>query len=137
MTNKDVVSRFFEVSNELQAGKGIVSELDQLFRPEFVQHIAQYPPITLAGFKDMASASNDAFSDAHITVKELVEENDKVSAYVVWQGTHTGEIWGIPATQKVISTEAMHLFRLVDGKVAEMWSVSDASGMKQQLTASE
>lgn len=137
MTSKAIVRKFFEISNELQASKGDVAELDQLFHANFIQHIGQYPAINLTAFKDMATASNKAFSNASITIKELVAEDGKVTAYVVWQGIHTGEIWNIPATQKIISTQAMHLFHIKEDKIAELWSVSDASAMKRQLASTE
>jgi predicted ester cyclase len=42
---------------------------------------------------------------------------------------------GIDATGKPISVEAISIFRIADGKIAEEWTVWDALGLLQQVGA--
>jgi predicted ester cyclase len=40
---------------------------------------------------------------------------------------------GIPATGKRIMVKGIEVFRIADGKIAEIWAVMDNLGMMQQL----
>ena len=46
-----------------------------------------------------------------------------------------GELMGIDPTDKPISVEAISIFRIADGKIAEEWTVWDALGLLQQVGA--
>ena len=50
-----------------------------------------------------------------------------------FNGTHTGNFMGVPATGKQIAIEAIDILRLVDSKVVEHWGVMDTFGLMQQL----
>ena len=49
--------------------------------------------------------------------------------------THAGEFNGIPATGKQAGWTEIHIYRLVDGKIAELWSEIDLLGLLMQLGA--
>ncbi len=74
-----------------------------------------------------------AFPDMNITMEDMVAEGDKVVARWTAQGTNTGEIMGMPPTGKAFKATGMNMFRLNDGKVAEVWTNFDDLGMMQQL----
>ena len=63
----------------------------------------------------------------------LAGENDTVTVRWTGQGTHDGNLAGIPPTGKHISVEALTLFQLRDGKIVEMWDCWDALGLMQQV----
>jgi predicted ester cyclase len=42
---------------------------------------------------------------------------------------------GVPPTGKQIEVEAISVFRIEDGKIAEEWTVWDALGLLQQVEA--
>jgi predicted ester cyclase len=48
-------------------------------------------------------------------------------------GTHTGEMFGMPATGKRATVTGMDLFRVQEGKLAGFWLSWDQLGMMQQL----
>ncbi len=54
-------------------------------------------------------------------------------ARVTFQGTHSGEFQGIPATGKQVSMQVIDILRIENGKVVERWGLSDQVGMMQQL----
>jgi hypothetical protein len=52
----------------------------------------------LNGLKDVLRRFQAAFPDMHRSVKEQIEEGDKVVSRFVWTGTHRAEFLGVPAT---------------------------------------
>ena len=66
-------------------------------------------------------------------VDDVVAEGDRVVIRWSGGGTHRGELFGIPPTQKSITANGIHIFRIADGKIAEHWGTSDDLGMMRQL----
>jgi len=67
--------------------------------------------------------------DDFLAVGDTVVEN------WVFQGTHTGEFLGVPATGKQIQVRGIEIWRLADGKIVERWGVVDAAGVMEQLAS--
>ncbi|MEL7316385.1 MAG: ester cyclase, partial [Cyanobacteria bacterium J06559_3] len=74
-----------------------------------------------------------AFSNIQIEILQQVAEGDRVVTYTSTQGEHSGTFHGIPPTGKQIAIFTIRIDRMQDGKIAEHWSVSDASRLIQQL----
>ena len=51
------------------------------------------------------------------------------------QGTHKGNLFGIPATGKTIDVYELGIFRLAEGKITEAWFMADEAGVLLQLGA--
>lgn len=47
--------------------------------------------------------------------------------------THQGDYMGVPATGRSFSIQHMHMYRVVDGKLAEHWACRDDLGQLIQL----
>jgi steroid delta-isomerase-like uncharacterized protein len=126
-----VVGRFFE---ELCNGRR--AELaDELVTDDYVSHGPQAPPAEgPAGVRARVGVYQDAL-DGHWHVEETLSAGDRVVARWTGTGTHRGELMGIDPTDKQISVEAISVFRIVDGKIAEEWTVWDALGLLQQVGA--
>ena len=84
-------------------------------------------------YKGLCQAYFAAFPDLHITTDEIIAEGDKVTKVWTANCTHKGELMKIPATGKRIRVKGIELFRIADGKIAEIWAVMDNLGMLQQL----
>ena len=131
--NKAIVRRFFkEVCNDrnLQAAQ-------EVFDPELVY---QEPRSVSPGGKGITAIQNEVsiyhkgLPDAQWIVHEvLAAENDKVVVRWTGQGTHQGDLSGIPPTGKKVSVEALTLFTCKNGKIVEMIDSWDALAMMQQL----
>jgi steroid delta-isomerase-like uncharacterized protein len=76
-----------------------------------------------------------SFTDVKIEIIQQIAEDDRVVSYVTLRGKHSGTFYGILPTGKSISTSAIRIDRIQDGKIAEHWSVSDAVGLTLQLQA--
>jgi len=51
-------------------------------------------------------------------------------------GTHTGEFRGLPPTGKKFTETSIDIFRIVNGKLAEGWSISDEVDFLKQAMPS-
>lgn len=74
-----------------------------------------------------------AFPDLHITVEDMIQENDKVVTRFVIQRTHRGELMGIHASGKKFKMSGISIIRFVRGKGIEEWIEEDTLGLLRQL----
>ena len=74
-----------------------------------------------------------AFPDLKLTVDDVISEGDMT--YLSWhgEGTHTGELMGIPPTGKTVQVTGMDLLKLKKGRIKERWAEVNALGLMQQL----
>jgi steroid delta-isomerase-like uncharacterized protein len=131
-TNKTVSRRFFEEV----FSKGKLNLLDELITTDHVNNGPGNPPelpTGIEGTKQLVTLYRNAFPDLRFTVDEQIAEGDKVVTRWTGQGTHKGELLGIPATGKSSTVTGIIIDRLVNGKIAESWGVFDQFGMLQQL----
>ncbi len=63
----------------------------------------------------------EQFSDMKIEILDAFAENGMVATRVRYEGIHTGECMGIPATGKKISFEALENFKVENGVITESW----------------
>lgn len=76
----------------------------------------------------------DAFPDLHISVEEMIAEDDRVFVRTTMTGTHDGEYKGIAPTGRNVATDCAEVFRLEDGKIAGYWCLTNVAGLMRQLT---
>jgi predicted ester cyclase len=77
----------------------------------------------------------NAFPDLHASIDKMIAEDDLVSVFLSWNGTHKGEFQGIPATNNPITMKTAHTFRVEDGMVAEQWEIFDLMDLLSQTGA--
>ena len=128
--NKAVVRRFVEeVFNQ-----GNLAAVDQFLAAEY--HDANALPGQepgREGAKRAFSLYQQVFADLRYTIEEMIAEGDTVVTRVTFRATHRGAFLGIPPTNRQVSVPAVHITRLVDGKIREHWSLMDDLGLMQQL----
>ena len=115
-------------------GAGRYDLAGQMVTPDFVDHEA--PPGTPPG-PDGANAVlrwlRGAFADLSYEILDAFGAGDRAAVRVITRGTHTGAFLGTPPTGKQFQIEAIHLYRIHDGKVAEHWAKRDDLGLARQL----
>jgi C-1 hydroxylase len=57
-----------------------------------------------------------------------------VASFVTLIATHTGPHMDVAPTGRTIRSHAMNITRIVDGRIAAMWAISDSPGYYEQLT---
>jgi steroid delta-isomerase-like uncharacterized protein len=126
-----LVRRFFEeFCNQRHA-----EVANQVIAEEYVSHGPQAPPAEgPEGVKERVGLYQDAL-DGHWNLDEIISAGDRVVVRWTGTGTHHGELMGIDPTGKSISVEAISVFRIASGKIAEEWTVWDALGLLQQVGA--
>jgi steroid delta-isomerase-like uncharacterized protein len=88
------------------------------------------------GQQQIAAAFRAAFPDLRWHVDLMLAEGDLVAARWTASGTNTGPWAGMAATGKPATFSGVNIFRIRDGKVAEIWNHRDDLGLAQQLGAS-
>ena len=115
-------------------GAGRYDLAAQMVTPDFVDHEA--PPGTPPGPEGATAVMRwlrGAFADLSYEVLDAFGDGDRVAVRLITRGTHTGEFLGTPPTDKRFEIEAIHLYRIQDGKVAEHWAKRDDVGLARQL----
>ena len=129
--NKDVLRQFFTAAN--------ANDLDgvlALFDPDVVIHTPVPGSFTgREGAHRFLGVFFGAFPDQCTEVHELVAEGDRVLVRHTHHVTHGGEFAGMPPTGKQAVVHGLELFRIADGRIAEMWHHDDLLGLMIQLGA--
>lgn len=130
MSNKAVSARFFETYGNLHDVEGCAP----LFAADARIHSTTAPvPLNFEGYKQVGYAFLAGIPDLKDEILDQIEEGDKVVSRIVWSGTHTGSLNGIPPTGRSFRSEAIVIDRIENGQIKERWESSDMLGMLQQL----
>lgn len=107
----------------------------EIIAPSWTNHAPAFAwlPTGPEGFEQLVGFFRTAFPDLAITVEDLVAEGDLVAARYTIRGTHLGPLGDTPATGKPIEIQAMDLFRIVDGRVTDVWPVVDQLALLSQI----
>jgi len=125
-----VVMRFVE---ELK-NRHNLAVIDELFAKDFVSHLPLRDlPTGRDGQKAAAMAIFDAFPDVHVTVADIVVEGDRVVERSTVHATHLGEFNGVPATGIDVHWTENHIYRLENGRIAELWSEASFHDLMEQI----
>lgn len=130
--NKQIVARFIEEFKN-KANHDIV---DELLTTDFVHHLKdpRLPPGRPA-MKLLGQSIVGGFPDVIVTVEDLLADGNRVIERTSATATHTGDFNGIPATGNRVTWTEIHIYRLENRKIAEMWSEIDLLGLLTQLGA--
>ena len=114
--------------------KGNINALDQFYAENFVDHNA-FPgiPSGIEGMRQTYNIIFSAFTNIHVTIDDMVAEEDKIVVRVTANGIHTGEFMGTPATGKRISVMEIRIYRIAGGKIVEHWGLMDTASLMQQI----
>jgi len=76
-------------------------------------------------FVGLVGAIVSALPDLRNVEQDIIAERDIVSVRAVVEGTHKGDLLGIPASGKHVRWDAVDVYRVEDGKIAEEWAADD------------
>lgn len=123
---KVIARRFFE---EAERGRTPT----ELCAPGFTAHFTGAPAMDLEGFDQFESMIRSAFSDIRHPIEDIVGEGGTVAARLRFEGNHTGDFMGVPASGKYFSIGGTAFMRITGGTVAEFWGFLDQMGLMQQI----
>ena len=76
-----------------------------------------------------------ALPDLQATERDIVAEGNLVAVRFTVTATHKGELLGIAATGRSVKWDAVDVYRLAGGKIAEEWAADDMVAILQQVGA--
>jgi predicted ester cyclase len=82
----------------------------------------------------MVDAYTGAFPDMRIDILQLVADDEYVALRWRAEGTHTGNLYGQPPSNKPVSFTGHTLHRVVDGKLQESWLQVDTTALFNQIS---
>jgi steroid delta-isomerase-like uncharacterized protein len=129
--NKEIVQRFWG------AWEGNLDLVDELVGADYVNHSPGMPdqPEGPEGIKAIVKMFRAGMPDLRVIIEDLIAEGDKVAMRYRIEGTHEGELFGVPPTGRRVSIESVTVERVSGGKIREHWRVTDTLDMMQQLGA--
>ena len=130
--NKDLVRRQFELLS-----RGDVEDAASLWSSESYNHGRRTDPKGILS----VYASLRSLHESH-TLHEIVAEGDWVAVRSTCSGVHSatptipvngGMFVGLEPTGRSYSVQHIHLFKIVNGKIAEHWANRDDLGAARQI----
>ncbi len=121
--NKALVRAFAEAGNDND-----LEAFDRLIDPGFVRHCEATPEVSVRSCEDFKQFYRDTattFPDQRLTLQTLVAEGDRVAFWGTFSGTQQGPMGPFPATGKRMESDCAGVFRIEDGKIAELWVTWD------------
>ena len=124
-------SWFEEVWNERRE-----EAIDRLLSKDATMWGVGRPDVSSPGsedFKKFFHGICSAFPDTKIKVEQVVSEGDTAFARWTVTATHTGDSFGVPATNTPLKITGMSSCRVQNGLIVEAWNIWDQIGMARQL----
>lgn len=117
--------------------KGRAEAIDELASKDWVGHGLNLPDSPglsyIDRFKLLYHDYRRAYPDASISVGCTLTEGNLVAAHCTLKATHTGDGFGLQATNRPIQFSGTVIARIENGKIAESWETWDFLGMYDQL----
>lgn len=117
--------------------------VEQVWNRGDVESISQFQPATflneghestLEEAKQWHLGNRAVFPDIHYTIDEMFACDDRVVLRWRAKATHAGTLWGmIPPTHQSIEWNGIHLLRLANKKIVEVWAIQNTSSQLQQM----
>ena len=120
--------RFYELFNNWDP-----AGLDEICSPDLRGHAGAGE--TLEDLKTSIDGFLRAFPGLKADVRHLVREEDLVSSWVSYRGTHREEFAGVPGSGRSVKFAAWDLFRVRDGKIVEITQFCDLFTILNQIGA--
>jgi len=110
-------------------------KVNALIADDFIYEADGRPAIGKAeyiGF--MKNVLSTAFTKMDMDFLHVIAEGDLVSVNYTNEMTHTGEFFGVPASQKRVVATGQFIRKVIDGKVTGEWQTTNMAGLMQQLS---
>ncbi|TFW15104.1 ester cyclase [Brevundimonas intermedia] len=129
-TNQQLVGAFYGEIN-----RGGFNELARYCHDDFrFYHQVDTPHFGVAGFVASETKNFDAFSNWRMSLQDMIATDDKVAAYMIFEGDHTGDWKGIAPTGRRLRFSLLMWLTIQDDKIVEKRAHFDQADIKAQLT---
>jgi predicted ester cyclase len=128
---KQALRRLFEEGIN-RRNRGV---LDELVHPAYVNYSMPMAEPGPRGLNDVVDMFFRAFPDMHVTVDDIIAEDDKAATRGHMTGTQHGTFMNVPPTGKPIAIEYIDIWKAHDGRFVENWVQMDILGALVQIGA--
>jgi steroid delta-isomerase-like uncharacterized protein len=125
---KAVVERFYKIVNE-----GALEKFDEICAPDLKGHAGA--GADLSQLKQSIGSFREAFPDLHAEIRHAVAEDDLVSTWVSYRGTHEGEFAGVSGSGRSVKFVAWDLIRVENDRIVEITQYCDVFTLMNQIGA--
>jgi predicted ester cyclase len=129
---KAVIQAFYDQWN---AGE---IDFERLVSPEVTNHQpGREPEAGVDAFRRAIEGVMAVVPDSHWTTARLIAEGEYVVCHNIWSGTYGGSWFrNVPTpSDQAFTVEHVHIYRVVEGRIAEHWVVRDDLALLQQIGA--
>ena len=126
-TPGDVVTAFFEVYNTKR-----YEDLRSCMAATYFDHTLAYVR-SLEDAIEVLASIHCSFPDLHVDIDDLISEGELVVFRGRFTGTHLGDFAGVGATGRRVEFEAIEIFKVKDGRIAESWGYWPSHDILRQL----
>lgn len=132
--NKETLRRFQE--EVFKAADWSTENLLRFLTPDIIDHTS-LPGDTpgLEGVQTRFSQWALSFAEATEEVEMYAAQGDLIAIYYHLKAKHTGDFFGIEATNQPVSIPGIQFLRFEDGKIAEHWGIYDYRATADEIGA--
>jgi steroid delta-isomerase-like uncharacterized protein len=128
--NKELVRRYLNAFNEQDH-----DTLSDLLAEDVVEHGIHEELHGVGAILDFLGAHFEAFPDYSGETEAMMAEGDTVAVRYTVHGTHTDEYRDVEPTGHTVEWSGMAMYRVEDGRIAEIWLEENRLGLLEQLEA--
>jgi len=126
-----LIGRFVDAGNAHD-----LAALDSLLTPDFARHSQATPDVVVENieqFKEFQRQDQATFPDSRVTMHQLVAQDSLVAFRGTYTGTQEGPMGPFPPSGKQMQVEFFGIFRIENGRIAELWVTWDNLAALTQL----
>ena len=130
---RTLVQRWFnEVWNDRRD-----ESIDELMASESVGHVEGGTVDGRDGFRKMRAMFLSAIPDVRIDLEDIIADGDRAAVRWRARGTHSGEGFGFPPTNRPVDFIGSSWFHVRDGQVFEGWDTWNLHGLLGELQGAQ
>ncbi len=127
-TDRDTVEANKETVRRLYAAFAALDRegMEALLAPDFRAH--GMPPgcsPDADGLAESAALLHAGLQECRNVIEDVIAEGNRVAVRYTTRAIHSGMLLGIPPSGRNVTITGIEVYRLQDGKVAEMWGEAD------------
>lgn len=129
---KEIVRKFYDAIWN-NADKTVISEL---LSEDFTMRgsLGLSPQRGHQGFSIYMDFIRNALGNYRCEIIEMVEEDNRLYARMLYSGTHQGELFGYAPTHGKIKWDGVAVFTFSGGKIADLWVLGDVHSVIKQIS---
>lgn len=125
---QDLVRRLFHAINHRA-----YDALPDLVHPEYVYRAPGEELRGIGALRELLAAYHRGFPDLELVIEDIFGAGDKVATAFTFNGTHLGDLMGVPATGRRVSVHGTLHSRAQGGRIVEEFELLDLATMYEQL----